>query len=86
MAPRSLQFQSNGSFVPWLPSQGGSEFGGEHSKLKKLLVEAGLDRAGLKDGLPPGSATPHRGHGERVLLIDEESPVLAAAADVLSPR
>jgi signal transduction histidine kinase len=29
-------------------------------------------------------ATPPRGHGERVLLIDDEAPVLAAASEVLS--
>jgi predicted ATPase/signal transduction histidine kinase/CheY-like chemotaxis protein len=31
-----------------------------------------------------GPATPPRGHGERVLVIDDEAPVLAAATDVLS--
>jgi signal transduction histidine kinase len=31
-----------------------------------------------------GPATPPRGHGERVLLIDDETSVLAAATDVLS--
>jgi signal transduction histidine kinase len=31
-----------------------------------------------------GPATPPRGHGERVLLIEDEAPVLAAATDVLS--
>jgi signal transduction histidine kinase len=30
------------------------------------------------------TAAPHRGHGERVLLIDDEAPVLAATAEVLS--
>ncbi|MGO9991796.1 MAG: PAS domain S-box protein [Steroidobacteraceae bacterium] len=31
-----------------------------------------------------GPSAPPRGHGERVLLIDDEAPVLAAAAEVLS--
>ena len=30
------------------------------------------------------TAASHRGHGERVLLIDDEVPVLAATAEVLS--
>jgi CheY-like chemotaxis protein len=30
------------------------------------------------------TAASHRGHGERVLLIDDEAPVLAATAEVLS--
>jgi predicted ATPase/signal transduction histidine kinase/GAF domain-containing protein/CheY-like chemotaxis protein len=41
-----------------------------------------------RSDVPPATAesgpdTPPRGHGERVLLIDDEAPVLAAAADVL---
>jgi CheY-like chemotaxis protein len=34
--------------------------------------------------IEPGPATPPRGHGERVLLIDDDTSVLAAATDVLS--
>jgi signal transduction histidine kinase len=42
-----------------------------HSPVTLITVEA-------------AAAASHRGHGERVLLIDDEEPVLAATAEVLS--
>jgi CheY-like chemotaxis protein len=42
-----------------------------HSPLTPIAAEA-------------AAAASHRGHGERVLLIDDEAPVLAATAEVLS--
>jgi signal transduction histidine kinase len=42
-----------------------------HSPVTLIMVEA-------------AAAASHRGHGERVLLIDDEEPVLAATAEVLS--
>jgi signal transduction histidine kinase len=42
-----------------------------HSPVTLIMAEA-------------ATAASHRGHGERVLLIDDEAPVLAATAEVLS--